>query len=227
VTEYIDPNTPLVQLNTKQLAQLGSQMLTQEKWDRRFLDIARQVSTWSKDPSTQVGAVLVDRMRQVVGTGFNGFPRGVDDHVDRYLDRPTKYAMVVHAELNAILQAGHRARGGTIYVYPSFGPPSLCTGCAKAVIQSGVVRSVGFEPVEGDERAERWADELAMANIMCQESGITVDLLAEDAEPTLADKLVTLRQEWGRSDMSNDELANRVAALALGEEYDDSIQYEL
>jgi len=176
---YIDPDTPLVNLTTTQLAQLGKQMLGQEKWDRRFLSVAQLVSTWSKDPSTQVGAVVVDRLRQVVGTGFNGFPRGVEDSDERYNDRPTKYAMVVHAELNAILQAGERARGGTIYVYPSFGAPSLCSNCAKAVIQSGIIRSVGFEPNVDEERAARWAEELAIASTMCGEAGIKVDLLAE------------------------------------------------
>lgn len=179
MTEYIDPNTPLVLLSPREVARLGRQLMTQEKWDRRFLEVARLVSTWSKDPSTQVGAVVVDKLRRIVGTGYNGFPRGVEDAPERYGDRATKLAMVVHAEHNAILQAGERARGGTIYVYPSFGAPSLCASCAKSVIQSGIVRSVGYAPDEGDERAERWKDELATAAMMCMEAGVAATLLPE------------------------------------------------
>jgi dCMP deaminase len=166
---------------TTQMEELGytTGLERQEKWDRRFLDIAERVSTWSKDPSTQVGAVLV-KDGVIVGTGYNGFPRGVEDSDERYNDRPTKYAMVVHAELNAILQAGDRAKGATIYVYPSFGAPSLCENCAKAVIQAGVVRTVGFEPNIDEERAARWAESLAIALTMCDEAGVQVDLLPEE-----------------------------------------------
>jgi dCMP deaminase len=86
-------------------------LVQMEKWDRRFLDLAKQVSTWSKDPSTQVGAILVNDLKQVVGMGYNGFPRGVHDWQERYDDREIKYPMVVHAEVNAIIQAGHAGTG--------------------------------------------------------------------------------------------------------------------
>jgi dCMP deaminase len=154
-------------------------MNREEKWDRRYLDVAKEVSTWSKDPSTKVGAVIVDPLHHIVGTGYNGFPVGVADTDERLNDRPTKYAMVVHAELNAILQAGHRARGGTIYVYPAFPPPSLCSNCAKAVIQTGIVRAVGFADEES-ERAVRWAEEIALALTMVKEAGVKVTQLKEN-----------------------------------------------
>ena len=75
------------------------------KWDLRFLKLAHHVGQWSKDPSTKVGAVIVDAQRRVLGIGYNGFPRGVDDSPGRYHDRPTKLDMVVHAETNAIMNA--------------------------------------------------------------------------------------------------------------------------
>jgi dCMP deaminase len=150
-----------------------------DKWDRRYLDVAALVSSWSKDPSTKVGAVVVDHLGHIVGTGYNGFPVRVADTDERLNDRPTKYAMVVHAELNAILQAGERARGATIYVYPAFGKPPLCSGCAKAVIQSGIRRAVGYEPEPGNEAAERWAPELAIAAEMCGEAGVRMDMLEQ------------------------------------------------
>ena len=84
------------------------------KWDRRFLDLAAGMATWSKDMSTQVGAIIVDRDQRIVSSGYNGFPRGVVDSIERYQDRDTKYRMVVHAEINAILFATRDLTGGTI-----------------------------------------------------------------------------------------------------------------
>lgn len=142
------------------------------KWDRRFLGLAKEVSTWSKDPSTQVGAVLV-KDRKVVAMGYNGFPRGVDDLESRYADRELKYKLVVHAEANAILQAGKEADGCSLYVYPSFFLPPVCNECAKLVIQAGIKEVVGFNPDPNDERMKRWKDSIAISAMMLQEAGIT------------------------------------------------------
>lgn len=149
-----------------------------EKWDRRFLELATHVSTWSKDPSTRVGAVVVNDERIVVGLGYNGFPRGVADYAERYDDRETKYKLVVHAELNAILNAGSECKDATIYVVPSFGLPPLCSNCAKAVVQAGIKRVVGYEPNVAPDVAVRWADELAAAYLICRESGVRMDLVS-------------------------------------------------
>ena len=148
-----------------------------DKWDRRFLNLAEHIAGWSKDPSTQVGAVIVNDRREIVGTGYNGFARGVKDWPKRYDDRPTKYKLVVHAELNACLTAGHRALGGTIYVWPAFGKPPLCSGCAKAVIQAGIIRVVGRKPDVSPEVAERWREELEAAELMCSEAGVIMDIV--------------------------------------------------
>lgn len=144
----------------------------EEKWDRRFLAIAKEVSTWSKDPSTKVGAVLVDDEGRIVSQGYNGFPRGVDDDPERYQNRELKYEFVVHAEVNAVLSAGSRARNGTLYVYPAFGSPNMCTGCAKVVIQSGVRRVIGLAQNVEPERLERWKASLALAQMLCDEAGV-------------------------------------------------------
>ena len=145
-----------------------------EIWDRRYLDIAKTVSTWSKDPSTKVGAVIVDDLGRVVGTGYNGFPRGVLDLEERYNNRELKYELVVHAEVNAILTAGHQARGSTLYVYPGFGSPCMCTGCAKAAIQAGVRRVVGLIEEVDEERLQRWKASLSLSQLLCDEAGIEV-----------------------------------------------------
>jgi dCMP deaminase len=106
-------------------------------WNRRFLDMAKLVGSWSKDPKTKVGAVIVDNMNRVISLGYNGFPRGVDDSPRRYLDRETKLTLVVHAELNAILNSPAPVAGYTLYT--TLAP---CAGCAKAIIQSGIKRVI-------------------------------------------------------------------------------------
>ena len=111
------------------------------KWDMRFLEMAKLVSTWSKDPSTKVGAVIVDDDRRVISVGYNGFARGVVDSPERLNDRELKYPLTVHAEKNAILFAHQDLRGCTLYTWP-FMPCSLCAGM---VIQAGIVRVVAPE----------------------------------------------------------------------------------
>lgn len=146
----------------------------QNTWDRRFLELAKHVSTWSKDPSTKVGAVVVKGdSNLVVGLGYNGFPRGVIDLDERYANRETKYAMVVHAEANAILAAGSSCKGARLYVYPAFALPPICSECCKLVIQSGITEVVGYEPDPNDPRVQRWKESIGMSEIMCREAGVT------------------------------------------------------
>ena len=72
------------------------------KWDKRWIGVAEHIARFSKDPSTQVGAVIVDGMNRLVSIGYNGFPRGVADDDERYNNRKTKLKLIVHAEANAI-----------------------------------------------------------------------------------------------------------------------------
>lgn len=137
-----------------------------DKWHTRFLDLADHIREWSKDPSTQTGAVIVRADRTVVGVGYNGFPRGVVDSEERYLDRETKYAMVVHAEANAILHSREDLTGATIYVYPW--PP--CNECAKLIIESGISRVVSIKPTA--EQLERWGKSMDIAKTMFGEANV-------------------------------------------------------
>lgn len=110
-------------------------------WDEYFMGLAHLSALRSKDPNTQVGAAIVDENHRVVSVGYNGFPTGVSDDEfpwSREGDVLTsKYAFVVHAELNAILNSQRSVRGCTIYV--SLFP---CNECAKAIIQSGIKKIV-------------------------------------------------------------------------------------
>ena len=136
------------------------------KWDHRFLALCKHIAQWSKDPSTQVGAVIVDDERRVIGMGYNGFPRGVMDTPERYADRPTKYQYVVHAEANAVLNATASVANHSLYCYPF--PP--CAECAKLIIQSGICRVVC--PVPDDEQLARWGQAFEVAETMFHEARV-------------------------------------------------------
>ena len=144
-----------------------SGMNVSEKWDRRFLELAEQIAGWSKDPSRGVGAVIVSAARQIVATGFNGLPRGVDDLPER-LERPVKYDFVCHAELNAIIQCarnGVSPVGSTVYT--SFSP---CVQCTLAIVQAGIVRVVTYE--SGGDGDEHWQVSFAKAKAVMREAGV-------------------------------------------------------
>lgn len=133
----------------------------QEKWDRRFLLLAMNVSTWSKDPSTKCGAIIA-KNKKVLGIGYNGFPAGTDDDPAIYADRPRKIARVVHAELNAVyaaLRTGEDLAGATLYTYPP-GLAPTCDRCAAHVIQAGIGRIVFYK--EDNEFTRRWSPEEAL-----------------------------------------------------------------
>ena len=135
------------------------------KWDTRYLELARHVSGWSRDPSTKVGAVIARPDKSVASLGFNGLPRNVIDSDERLHCRDTKLAMTLHAEENAILSAHERLTGCTAYVWPM--PP--CSHCAGMLIQAGLARVVA--PVPG----ERWAQSCRLGRTMMWEAGLEVE----------------------------------------------------
>jgi len=140
-----------------------------EKWDRRFLELAKHISKWSKDPSTKVGCVVVGEDREIRSTGFNGFPRGIEDDSDRLEDREQKYPLICHAEENAIMHAariGVSLKGNTAYIS---WPP--CSRCARSLIQAGV-NEVVFPA--GVDVPKRWRPDFDIAIAMMNEAGIAV-----------------------------------------------------
>ena len=119
--------------------------ISNKTWGDRYCKLAKEMSTWSKDPSTQVGAVVIGKHGQVLSQGFNGFPRGIRDTDERFGNRERKYELIVHAEMNAIYNAslsGTSLKGATLYVY---GLP-ICNECAKGVIQVGIKKVVAMRP---------------------------------------------------------------------------------
>lgn len=145
---------------------------TTAKWDARFLDMAGLVSSWSKDPSTKCGAVIVRPDRTVASVGFNGFPKGCDDDPEIYAERELKYSRVVHAEMNALLHAREPLDGYTMYTVPKgFGPS--CDRCSAHIIQAGISRVVHYG-VEDDDFASRWKEACERGLQMYEEAGVEV-----------------------------------------------------
>ena len=137
------------------------------KWDVRFIGLARHIAAWSKDPSTKVGCVVVGPDREIRSTGFNGFPRGIDDAPGRLADREQKYPLICHAEENAIMHAariGVALKGCVAYVT---WPP--CTRCARSLVQAGV-SEVAYPG--GLEIPERWRADFDLSMGMLGEAGV-------------------------------------------------------
>lgn len=138
------------------------------KWHHRFTALAALVSTWSKDPRTKVGAVIVDHDLTILGTGYNGFPRGVADTPERLNNREAKHAFTMHAEANAVMQAlatGKPLRNASIYCthFP-------CVECAKIIVQGGIKRVTS--PLGDD--LPGWEISQARAREIFAEAAVTV-----------------------------------------------------
>lgn len=145
-----------------------------DKWNYRFMELALHISSWSKDTSTKVGCVIVSPEKAILSMGYNGFPRGVNDDISARHERPTKYDFVVHAEENALLNAGRngtRLNGGILYVTM---PP--CTHCAGSIIQSGIKEIFYLEP-EIQKQIPGWRDSLDISFTMFKEAGVKVTVL--------------------------------------------------
>ncbi|MCR4634049.1 MAG: dCMP deaminase family protein [Erysipelotrichaceae bacterium] len=150
-------------------------------WEEYFMGLAHLSGLRSKDPNTQVGACIIDKDKKVVSIGYNGMPRGCDDEdfpwerEGGFLD--TKYAYVVHAELNAILNSPRPVNGCTLYV--SLFP---CNECAKAIIQSGI-KKVVYESDKYD-----GTDGNIASKKMLNEAGIELQQLPYAVDVTLTSK---------------------------------------
>jgi len=150
------------------------------RWHKRFLDMAKLISTWSKDPSTKCGAVIVDPQKRVISMGFNGFPAGTNDDSDLYQNREQKYKRIIHAEKNAILFAKQDLTGCSIYVWPML----PCTQCAAAIIQSGI-KKVIIPEISERNKVDRWGEDFKETQKLLGEAvvGLLVIGIIKDSDP--------------------------------------------
>ena len=136
-------------------------------WDERFLQLAETIASWSKDPSTQVGAVIVRPDKTIASIGFNGFPKRMADDKELYLNRDEKYSRIIHAEINAQIFCTDRSMVGyTLYTWP-FAP---CDRCCVQMIQCAISRIVC--PAPSEDALKRWSESLNKTRKYCQECGV-------------------------------------------------------
>lgn len=138
------------------------------RWIKNFFGVAREVSTWSKDPSTKIGCIAVGSKGQILSQGYNGFPRGIEDSVERLTNKELKYRYVVHAEQNCIYNAtlnGVSLDGADLFVY---GLP-VCSECAKGVIQVGVKRVFMCYPAD---IPDKWRQSFLTTREIFKEAGV-------------------------------------------------------
>lgn len=139
--------------------------IAEDKWTERHMALARLISLSSKDPTRKVGAIIVDHERRLVGSGYNGFPRGVNDHAMRYSDKMIKSKLVVHAEVNAILNSTIRLLTSCTMYTTSF----PCSECAKIIVQSGLSRVITASRAG---LSQRWIDDAYWTVAMFDEASV-------------------------------------------------------
>jgi dCMP deaminase len=154
---------------------LAAHRARRDKWDQRWMALARHFATFSEDRSRQVGCVVVGEGQTLLSQGWNGFPRGVNGHIDQRHERPEKYEWTKHAEENAIANAarqGTRLMGATMYLpwYP-------CAGCAGDIVQAGIKELV---VIASDPRDDRWGESMERAETILAEGGVIVRTLPGD-----------------------------------------------
>lgn len=137
------------------------------KWDLRFLKLAKFISEWSKDPSTQTGAVIVRPNKSICSVGFNGFPAAMEDDKNNYDNRDEKYSRIIHCEMNAVKFATEDLTGYTLYTYPFMS----CDRCFVHMANYGITRFVA--PVCTDpDKQERWESAFARVRLYAKEMNL-------------------------------------------------------
>ena len=145
-------------------------MYTLSMWHKRFLSLADLIGSWSKDPSTKVGAVIVDNHNRIVSTGYNGLPVGVNDTHERLDNREIKYKIILHAEENAMSFAKQNLEGCRVYI--SGLPP--CSHCASLIIQSGIKQVYIWD----QEIPERWKESYELTKQMFEEANVQLNFIS-------------------------------------------------
>ena len=141
-------------------------------WDEYFINIAEQVKLKSKDRKTQIGVVVVGKDNEIVSTGYNSFPRGINDNLNERQERPEKYFWFEHAERNAIYNAariGVSTLGTTMYMTCGMS----CSDCARAIINSGVSKIV-LRKGKGA-KGDKWNESSIRSIQMFEEAGVIVE----------------------------------------------------
>jgi dCMP deaminase len=148
-------------------------------WNKRYVDAAKFYASWSKDESNKVGAVIYNpKTKTILSSGFNGFPRGVNDNVEERKVRPLKYLFTIHAERNSIYNAARHGitldgMGMALDWFP-------CSGCAGAIVQVGITEIICSAP---DFNHERWGADFKIASEILNEAGVNIITQEQEKRP--------------------------------------------
>lgn len=140
------------------------------KWSGRLLKLCNDISEWSKDQSTRVGAMITTQDGSPVSWGFNGMPMGIDDTIESRHERPEKYRWMAHAERNAMDLAPRGDLSGCV-MFVNFSP---CPTCSQSIIQRKIATVVVDERFTADKMPDRWKEDMLMAVEMLKEAGVNV-----------------------------------------------------
>ena len=141
------------------------------KWKKRFLKLSKEISTWSKDPSTKVGALIISEDRNIISTGYNGFPRDIEDTEERLNNRETKYKFILHAEMNCILNALYNGRSVKDCILFVHGLPP-CSECTKSIIQAGIKKVI-----TDSKATDNWKESLKLSLEMLKEANVEIEFI--------------------------------------------------
>lgn len=159
-------------------------------WDELFILQAAVIAQKSKDPSTKVGCVIVGDGNAVLSMGFNGFPRGINEHDKSRWERPEKYQWIEHAERNAVYNAarhGINLNGSRLYL--NWDPKGICSDCARALVQVGVKEIIGpKKPFPGKGAGTHYS--IDHSEIMFKEVGIGIRTIPLEQLGMLIDGIV-------------------------------------
>ena len=141
------------------------------KWKKRFLKLSKEISTWSKDPSTKVGALIISEDRNIISTGYNGFPRDIEDTEERLNNRELKYKFILHAEMNCIMNALYNGRSVKDCILFVHGLPP-CSECTKSIIQAGIKKVI-----TDSKATDNWKESLKLSLEMLKEANVEIEFI--------------------------------------------------
>ena len=141
------------------------------KWKKRFLKLSKEISTWSKDPSTKVGALIISEDRNIISTGYNGFPRGIEDTEERLNNRELKYKFVLHAEMNCILKEIYNGRSIKDCILNVQGLPTNYEW-TKSIIQAGIKKVI-----TDSKATDNWKESLKLSLEMLKEANVEIEFI--------------------------------------------------
>ena len=141
------------------------------KWKKRFLKLSKEISEWSKDPSTKVGALIISEDRNIISTGYNGFPRGIEDTEERLNNRELKYQFILHAEMKCILNALYNGRSVKDCILFVHGLPP-CSECTKSIIQAGIKKVI-----TDSKATDNWKESLKLSLEMLKEANVEIEFI--------------------------------------------------